>query len=321
MGGSLAIALASLLAAASEPAYTVRGQLVPAHSASVSLHGATSPFHASVLAGADGRFQFKKIAAGSYTLIVFVPGRGETRKTIDAGPGTADRRGRVEMVIRLDEAKMVPDRSGVISVKELSIPQRAQDEFRSASRKLGQRDIGGAIASLNRAVKIAPQFSAAWNHLGTIAYQTQRYADAEGYFRKSLDADATAYEPLVNLGGALVTMGRYEEAWNYNLHAVLQRPNDALAQAQMGMTYFGLGKLELAEKYLLEARRLDAGHFSHPQLMLAEIYLRLKRPAAAADQLEDFLRYHPDWSKAEEMRRGISELRGSRGHLKGTSAI
>lgn len=313
MGGSLAIAVALLLAPALGRDYPVRGQIVPACAASVSLHGATSPFHASVLAGADGRFQFKKIAAGTYTLIVFVPGRGETRKTIDVGPSTASRHGRVDLVIGLDESKMTPDRTGSVSVKELSIPQRARDEFRDASRKLGQRDIAGAIACLNRAVEIAPQFSSAWNHLGTIAYQTQRYTDAERYFRRALEADGNAYEPLVNLGGALVTMGRYEEAWNYNLHAVLYRPNDALAQAQMGMTYFGMGKLELAEKYLLEARRLDAGHFSNPQLLLAEIYLRQKRAGAAADQMEEFLHYHPDWPNAAEMRRGISKLRGSRG--------
>ncbi len=313
MVGSLAIALALLVPAAAEQTYAVRGQTVPASAASVSLHGATTPFHASVLAGADGRFQFKKIAAGSYTLIIFVPGRGETRKTIDVGPSTAGRGGRVELAIRLDETKMTPDRSGVVSVKELSIPQAARDEFNRAIGKLGRRDIEGAIANLKRAVELAPQFVAAWNHLGTIAYQTQRFPEAEGYFRKALEVDANAYEPIVNLGGALVTMGRYEEAWNYNLHAVLNRPNDALAQSQMGMTYLGLGKLELAEKYLLEARRLDAGHFSHPQLLLAEIYMRRQRPGAAADQLEDFLRHHPDWPKADEMRRGISQLRGSRG--------
>ena len=62
MVGSLATALALLLGAASEPAYTVRGQLVPAYAASVSLHGATSPFQASVLAGADGRFEFEDCA-------------------------------------------------------------------------------------------------------------------------------------------------------------------------------------------------------------------------------------------------------------------
>ncbi|MGJ5816229.1 tetratricopeptide repeat protein [Paludibaculum fermentans] len=307
------VILAIVGLAVSAETFEVRGQLVPAVRASVSLHGATSPFQASTLSDSSGQFKFTRIEAGSYSLIIFVPGSGETRKTIDIGPRVAGKGRRVELAVRLDEAKMTPDRSAVVSMRELSIPDSARAEYVAADRRLGQRDVDGAIAHLKRAVEIAPQFASAWNHLGTIAYQTRRYDEAEGYFRKSLEADPQAYEPLVNLGGVLVTLGRMTEAWSFNLNAVLRRPNDALAQSQMGMTYFGLGKLELAERYLLEARRLDGGHFSHPQLLLAEIYLRRDEKQKAAEQLEDFLRHHPDWPQGEEMKRGISRLRGSPG--------
>lgn len=291
--------------------YDVRGTLVPAARASVSLHGSTSPFHASVLGDVSGRFRFKRVASGTYTLIVFVPGLGETRKTVEIGPGTSSPGGRVHLVVRLDEAKMTPDRSSTVSLKELSIPDSARREYERASRKLGARDVAGAEAHLLRAVEIAPSYAAAWNHLGTIAYQTRRYELAERHFRRSLAADDSAYEPLVNLGGVLVTLGRYDEAWHYNLHAVLRQPHDALAQSQMGMTYFGLEKPDLAEKYLLAAVRLDAGHFSHPQLLLAEICLRRGDKQRAATFLEDFLRHHPDWPAAARMREAISELRAN----------
>ncbi|MBI5086140.1 MAG: tetratricopeptide repeat protein [Acidobacteria bacterium] len=215
----LAAAMLAVPLMAAERVYEIRGQLVPESAASISLHGATTPFHATTLAGPSGRFTFKKIQPGAYTLIVFLPGRGETRKTIDIGPSVADKRGRVELAVRLDESKMTPDRTRVISMRELSIPKQARDAYENASRKLERRDIDAAIAELKRAVEMAPQFAAAWNHLGTIAYQTQRYAEAEGHFRKALEADANTYEPLVNLGGVLVTLERYEEAYNYNLHA------------------------------------------------------------------------------------------------------
>jgi Tfp pilus assembly protein PilF len=90
---------------------------------------------------------------------------------------------------------------------------------------------------------------------------------------------------------------------------VLKRPNDALANSQLGMNYFALGKMDLAEKYLLEAVRLDPAHFSHPQLLLAEIYLRKNDRARAAAQLEDFLNRHPDWPSADQMRNAITKLR------------
>ena len=64
-----------------------------------------------------------------------------------------------------------------------------------------------------------------------------------------------------------------------------ERPNDALANSQLGMTYFAMGKFELAEKHLKEARTLDPGHFSHPQFVLAKIYMRRSDREAAAAQL------------------------------------
>ena len=57
------------------------------------------------------------------------------------------------------------------------------------------------------------------------------------------------------------------------------------------------------------AKRLDPTHFSHPQLTLAEIHLRRNEPGLAADELEDFLRQHPDWPKATEIRLAIAKFR------------
>jgi uncharacterized protein HemY len=77
----------------------------------------------------------------------------------------------------------------------------------------------------------------------------------------------------------------------------------------MGMTYFQMGDLEHAVKYLEKARHIDPAHFSHPQLVLAEIHLRREERPAAAECLEEFLRYHPDWPQAARMRDTIESLR------------
>jgi tetratricopeptide (TPR) repeat protein len=196
-----------------------------------------------------------------------------------------------------------------VSARELTIPEKAKREYAEAGRKVTARDFEGAIAHLRRAVEIAPRYAAAWNHLGTIAYQKQRYTDAEGFFRKGIEADPEAYEPIVNLGGVLLNLNNVDEAWQFNVEAVLRRPNDALAHSQLGMTYLAMQKLDLAEKHLLEARKLDAAHFSHPQLHLTEVYIRKNDPERAADQLEDFLAHHPDYPTAAKMREAIKQWR------------
>jgi len=203
----------------------------------------------------------------------------------------------------------VARRENLVSTKQLAIPPNALREYSEAHKDLEKRDVESAVKRLEHAVELAPQFAEAWNDLGTIAYQTGHYDRAEKCFRAALEQDPRAYEPLVNLGGVLLNTHKLDEALMYNQYAVLTRPHDALANAQLGMAYFAAGNFDLAVKYLEIARRIDPAHFSHPQLVLAEIHLRRGENSAAADALEDFLRRHPDYPTAEKIRENIARLR------------
>jgi len=103
---------------------------------------------------------------------------------------------------------------------------------------------------------------------------------------------------MVNLGGVLLNLGKPDQALQLNLYAVLRRPTDALANSQLGMSYFLTRKPDLAEKYLTTTKQLDPAHFSHPQLLLSEIHLQRNEHTAAIEELEDFLRRHPDSPEA-----------------------
>lgn len=308
---SLAVALAAGIHAADRP-YELTGRLLPEARAAISLYGATTPFSAATLTDAQGRFRFRALAPGQYTVAVFIPGQGEVRKTVDVGPGTAGPNRRLAIVVDVKDSELasrdVLRNQSTVSARELSIPEAARREYQEAQTKLSRRDVPAAVTHLERAVEMAPQFSAAWNTLGTIAYQSHRYDRAEQCFRKALDRDPYSFEPLVNLGGALLTEGKVGEALSYNLFAVLTRPKDALANSQLGLNYFAEGNLDLAQKYLEIATRIDPGHFSYPQLTLAEIHLRRHEPAAAAREFRDFLLQHPDAPQAAKVRDLLAKL-------------
>ncbi len=308
----LLCAVVSVAAFAGDPQYELVGKLTPPGPAAVSVFGVATPFTESTLAS-GGRFTFKKLAAGAYTIAVYMPGRGEARRTIEIGPSNADEHQRVELDLAFQDSDFeladVLRRQHTVTTRQLAIPDKAVRDYQDAQKDLARHDIESAVKHLEHAVELAPQFAEAWNNLGTIAYQTQKYQRAEECFREALDADPAAYEPLVNLGGVLINLHKLDEAWQANVFAVLTRPNDALANSQLGMTYFELGKMDLAEKYFREACRLDPAHFSHPQLFLAEIHLRRGERRAAADDLEDFLKHHPDWPQAAKMRQTIAGFR------------
>ena len=300
-------------ALAGDAVFDLAGHIHPEERAAVTLFGDTLPFIASTLSEEDGTFRFQKLRPGAYTVSVFMPNRGEARQTIEVGPGVADAHGRISLDISFKKSDFVLSdalrRRHSVSTAQLAIPSKAQRDYDEAHKELARHDSDAATRRLEEAVVLAPQFAEAWNELGTIAYQTQKYVRAEECFREALKQDSQAFEPLVNLGGVLVTVHRADEAMQYNAMAVAMRPNDALAHSQLGMNYFELGDLDLSAKHLERARAIDPTHFSHPQLLLAEIHLRRGEKSEAADVLEEFLRYHPDWPQAARVRQNIAEIR------------
>jgi len=306
----LPLALATL-AAGTGPIYEIRGHFIPEARASVALAAVANPFVGEVLSDESGHFVFSKISAGTYTITIDIPGQGEAHATVEVGPGTADSAGRIALTLRFQASDFEPEsaRRSTVSVPELAIADKALREYAQARSDLAKPDAEAARLHLERAVEIAPRFTAAWNELGTLAYKERHPERAEECFRAALEAEPDAFEPLVNLGGVLIQLGKYDEAIDRNVHAVLARPNDALANSQLGLTYFYLGSYDLARKHLEAARRLDPSHFSQPQLILAEIDLREGHKRAAADELQDFLDHHPDYPQAAKVREKIAEWR------------
>jgi len=311
--------VAILLLAALAPrlgwGYELTGRIDPPSPVWITLRGATTPFEVSTSSNGAGRFRFTKVPAGTYTLAVVTAARGEVAQTVELSPGTVDARGRLELALRLDAGRLESENgratAATVSAVALSIPDRATEEYGESQKCLARGDTSGtncAITHLQRSVEIAPRFADAWNQMGTIAYREGKYSDAETDFRKSIEAEPGAFAPLVNLGGVLLNLGRPREALGYNQRAVARRPNDALANSQLGLSYFMLNDPDRAERYLTEAVKLDPAHFSHPQLTLARIYVgRGDRPAAVAE-LRDFLTRHPDSPEAAGVRQEIGEL-------------
>jgi tetratricopeptide (TPR) repeat protein len=274
----------------------------------VFIHGSVTPYTARTVADHDGSFKFKELRPGTYTLVVAVPRQGEKQQTIDVGPSLADSKGRIDVIIEF-ERRLPAEESRAVAATQLSVPDRARREYAKAQERLGQHDVQGAIQYLKNALDLAPQFSAAWNNLGTIAYQSGEYENAEKHFREALRHDPDSYAPLVNLGGALLSLNQAEEALQINLQAVKERPDDALAHSQLGQSYFQVGQIDPAERHLKQAKALDVRHFSFPQLVLAEIYARKEDRAAVIVELEEFLRYHPDSKLVPGVSRALEEAR------------
>jgi Tfp pilus assembly protein PilF len=279
----------------------------------VNLFGVEIPYVESAEVNRAGEFRFRSLTPGNYTVAVVRNGLGEVRRTVVVSASIADRSGVVHAIIPYTSAEAAanPD-GGVVSVHQLSIPANASAKYADARKRLTAHDPGGAVHILEEAVAIAPQFSTAWNALGVIAFQTGDDDGAEAHFRRALTADPGAFEPLVNLGGVLLKKDAAVEALAFNQRAVHDRPEDALANAQLGMNYFKLDQFDQAEQYLLAAKRLDPAHFTQPQLFLADIYTRRGNRTAAIKELEDVLAIRPDGPLSDSIRHNLAQFSAAR---------
>ena len=277
----------------------------------IRLYGTDSPFTAFATSNSHGSFRFRGLQPGTYIVSAFIRRHGEARRTAVVTNSFADAKGIVRITIPLPPQNSSADRArrrSMVSVGELSIPEAARQKLMESQKDLARRDTEHAIAHLKEAVELAPKYADAWNSLGVISYQTRHYSEAEQYFRKALEADPGNWTPALNLGGVLLNMNQPKEALDYNRFVAQAHPNDALANSQLGMNYFQLGQLDKAEQYLSAAERLDPSHFSHPQLMLAQIYARRGDKQSTLRELNDFVARFPDSPTAREIRNNLSKF-------------
>ncbi|MEJ2077506.1 MAG: protein kinase [Acidobacteriota bacterium] len=89
----------------------------------------------------------------------------------------------------------------------------------------------------------------------------------------------------------------------------------------MGKSYFDLGLLDEAEQRLVKVEELDPGHFSYPQLLLARIYESQGRYDKGRDELDDFLRLHPDAEMADDVAEWRDSLRSRQIHSTDSESV
>ena len=293
----LALALALPPATATESLQLVGAVEPPLENGLAAVSAVQSPFYAEAPVRRS-RFAFRGLAPGGYTLTVMDPRWGVTRKTVQVTPSFADSEGRVRVQVRLERSGASRSRrvrqQGSVSLAALKVSPKAKAALRRAHTRLRKGDTEGGIALLEQAVRLSPSYTEAWNELGTIAYKAGRYDEAEERFRAALEHEPLAFAPMVNLGGTLLSQGRYDEALSFNLMARSMQEGDALANSQLGMNFFYKGQLQKAREFLLRAKDADPAHFSYPQMFLAEIYAKQGDLEAAHGELQEMLRLHPD---------------------------
>src|SRR5580704_44518 len=226
----------------------------PASQVAVRLKSRVAGVFRSVLTDFEGHFRVRGLPRGTYDIAVDEDGyeAAQTSALLD-GPSA-------KLVVYLKtRSGPILQSKYTVSVRELKIPGKAQDELRKGLER-AKNDPPGSLVHFQKAVQIYPGYFEAYYNIGVAesamghhdeamkAFQTSidlsggRYAPAEfgyGYLlcqaglageaekviRKGLEAEDAAPQGYVILGEALKQLNRLDEAEKSEREALLRNPN------------------------------------------------------------------------------------------------
>jgi len=126
-----------------------------------------------------------------------------------------------------------------------------------ASRRVWAKDKAGAIASLKRAVTIAPDGAAVQKQAASMLYELGMYHDEIACRVKAAELDPIDAYNLGNLGWSLYLVGRYDEAMEASLRALELGLKLAYVHANVGLLHVLKRDLDKAMPSYEKAVELD----------------------------------------------------------------
>ncbi|NWG12405.1 MAG: tetratricopeptide repeat protein [Acidobacteria bacterium] len=192
-----------------------------------------------------------------------------------------------------------------ISRVRLAVPKRARQEMARYEECRARGDSAAALQHLERALAICPAYPEALNNLGTHYHRAGNYQRSIQIFRQTTELDPDFATGWLNLGGSLLASGNFRQALEAQLRALALRPDDVLANAQTGMSYYYMREYGEARRMFERVAELDPESAAFPHLYLAHI-ARQQRQIDEADQyIRDFLRHHPNSPRAPYFRKTL----------------
>ena len=196
-----------------------------------------------------------------------------------------------------------------ISVTSMAAPKDAMQHYEKAQKLISEKP-AEAEKALTKAVKIYPQFAAAWSLLGDIHRERNQFDTARAEYAKAIAADPQFVNPTYGLAVIATREKKWDEAVRLSDQVLkLNAGAFPIAYFFSAAANYNLHNVEAAEESAKKFKELDTQH-SHPDvcLLLSYIYSNKQDYAGAAHEIRDYLAAAPNSPNAEELRTEAKRL-------------
>lgn len=199
-----------------------------------------------------------------------------------------------------------------ISATSLAAPKDARHAFEKGSKAFFADKLPEAEKELEKAVRIYPEFAAAWSRLGDVQHREQNLKAAHESYEKALQADPQYVNPIFGLALLAIAEKNWKDAAQFTAQVNSLNPYAFPAAGfYNAAANYNLGNFQAAEDSAKKFKAADKQH-SHPEvlLLLSNIQAQKDDFAGAAQQIHDYLTLVPNATNAAELESKAKEYEG-----------
>ncbi len=186
--------------------------------------------------------------------------------------------------------------TATISLKTLAAPKDAKKAYEKALKELDKKkvNLNKASKELEKAVKIYPEFAAAWQVLGEVRLELEDQPAARQAFEQAMAADSQYANPYIALASLEIDEGRWEEAARLSGLALERDSQLVRAHYYHALANSSLGRLNVAEESALQVQKSSsAKNYPLTHYILGWILSQKGDFHAAADEYRRLLEIAP----------------------------
>jgi Tfp pilus assembly protein PilF len=189
-----------------------------------------------------------------------------------------------------------------ISVTSMAAPKDAMRAYEKA-QKIKAEKLAEAEKELNKAVKIYPQFAAAWTLLGDMHREHGQFDAARTEYEQAIAADPQFVNPSYGLAMIAAQEKKWDDAVRFTNQVIkLNSVAYPVAYFLNAAANYNLQKFAPAEESAKKFKALDTQH-SHPDVCLLLSYVLSAKQdyAGAAREIREYLAIAPNSPDAESL--------------------
>jgi Tfp pilus assembly protein PilF len=200
--------------------------------------------------------------------------------------------------------KRLGDAKGTtISMTSMTAPKDAMRAYEKAEKEMSAKP-DEAEKSLSKAVKIYPQFAAAWTLLGDLHRQRNEFDTARADYAQAMAADPQFVNPTYGMAMVAMQEKKWDEAIQLTDQVVkLNAFAFPLAYFFNAAANYNAQKFDAAEDSAKKFKALDTQR-TRPDvcILLSHVYSRKEDYVDAAREIRDYLAAAPDSPEAENLK-------------------